>query len=170
MQISKNSVVTITYQLHKEDADGEVVEVVSEEAPFAFLFGIQPLLPAFENNLEGLTKDDSFAFEVLSEEAYGTYDEQAIAEIPKSIFDVEVEGKNVAENLQTGVYVPLQDQEGNLMQGLIMEIKESSVVVDFNHPMAGKDLFFEGKVLEVREATTEEIEHGHAHGEHGHQH
>lgn len=170
MQISKNSVVTITYQLHKEDADGEVVEVVSEEAPFAFLFGIQPLLPAFENNLEGLKKDDSFAFEVLSEEAYGTYDEEAIAEVPKSIFDVEVEGKNVAEHLQTGVYVPLQDQEGNLMQGLVMEIKDNSIVIDFNHPMAGKDLFFEGKVLEVREATAEEIEHGHAHGEHGHQH
>jgi FKBP-type peptidyl-prolyl cis-trans isomerase SlyD len=170
MQISKNSVVTITYQLHKEDADGEVVEVVSEEAPFAFLFGIQPLLPAFENNLEGLKKDDSFAFEVLSEEAYGTYDEEAIAEVPKSIFDVEVEGKNVAEHLQTGVYVPLQDQEGNVMQGLVMEIKDNSIVIDFNHPMAGKDLFFEGKVLEVREATAEEIEHGHAHGEHGHQH
>ena len=65
MQISKNSVVTIIYQLHKEDADGEVVEIVSEEAPFAFLFGVQPLLPAFESNLEGLKKDEIFAFEVL---------------------------------------------------------------------------------------------------------
>ncbi len=170
MQISKNSVVTITYQLHKEDAEGEVVEVVSEQAPFAFLFGVQPMLPAFESNLEGLRKDDVFAFEIVSEEAYGTYDEEAIAEIPKSIFNVEVEGKNVAEHLQTGLYVPLQDQEGNLIQGLVMEIKENTVVVDFNHPMAGKDLFFEGKILDVREADDEEIAHGHAHGEHGHQH
>ena len=83
MQISKNSVVTITYTLHKQDADGEVVEIVSKEAPFAFLFGVEPLLPAFEDNLEGLSLNDTFEFEVLSEEAYGEYDEQAIAEVPK---------------------------------------------------------------------------------------
>lgn len=170
MQIAKNSAVTITYTLHKEDLEGEVVEIVSKEAPFAFLFGVEPLLPAFEENLQGLSVNDTFEFEVLSDEAYGDYDEEAIAEVPKSIFDVEVEGKNVAEHLTTGIFVPLQDQDGNLMQGLILEIHDNTILIDFNHPMAGKDLYFKGEVIEVREANAEELAHGHVHGAHGHQH
>ncbi|MCP4521762.1 MAG: peptidylprolyl isomerase [Cytophagales bacterium] len=167
MKITKNAVVTIAYNLNKEDEQGETVEVVSADAPFTFLLGADPLLPAFEQNLEGLAKDDEFSFEIKCEEAYGQREEDAIAEVPKSIFDVEVEGKKVLDELTVGIFVPLQDPEGNLMQGLILEIKEEAILIDFNHPMAGFDLFFTGKVLDVRAATEEEIAHGHVHGEDG---
>ncbi len=81
----------------------------------------------------------------------------------------EADGK-LGEIVKVGNFLPMKDQEGNPLQGLVQEITDEHVRMDFNHPMAGKDLFFSGEVIEVREATTEELEHGHVHGPGGHQH
>ena len=80
-----------------------------------------------------------------------------------------VEGK-LAEMVTPGAFVPMNDQEGNPMQGLVLEIGDETIKMDFNHPMAGLDLFFTGQILDVREATPEELDHGHVHGEGGHHH
>ncbi|MDX5444134.1 MAG: peptidylprolyl isomerase, partial [Hymenobacteraceae bacterium] len=88
--------------------------------------------------------------------------------LPKHIF--EVDGEINDEMLQPGNFIPMADQEGNQLQGQVVEVTDEAVIMDFNHPLAGKDMFFKGKVEKVREATQEEIDHGHVHGEGGHHH
>jgi FKBP-type peptidyl-prolyl cis-trans isomerase SlyD len=87
---------------------------------------------------------------------------------PMNVF--EVEGKVDTEVVKVGAMLPMQDQNGNPMHGVILEMKETAVKMDFNHVLAGKDLHFTGKILDVREASAEELEHGHVHGPGGHEH
>ena len=167
MIIDKNKVVTLTYTLQESNQEGEIVQEVLESEPFIFLFGSEQVLPGFEANLNGKITGDEFQFEIKSEESYGPVDEEAIVDLPMNIFMVE--GKLV-EMIKVGEFVPMNDHEGNEMQGLILEIGEETIKMDFNHPMAGVDLFFSGKVLDVREAHPEELDHGHVHGAGGHNH
>ena len=167
MEISKDKVVSITYQLHHNDAEGELIQEVSEKDPYVFLFGAQQVLPEFETNLAGKIAGDDFSFGLKSEDSYGDRDEEQVVDLPINIFMVD--GK-LADVVKLGHYVPLNDQDGNTMQGLVLEIGDETVKVDFNHPMAGMDLYFSGKVMDIREATAEEIDHGHVHGPGGHHH
>ena len=168
MKITKNTVPSILYTLKENDANGQIVEVVEQEHPFLFLFGAGGLLPKFEQNLDGLSKEDTFEFTITSAEGYGENNPEAVVELSKEIFVVD--GAIREDLLVVGNIVPLQDQEGNPMNGVVKELKEEHVVIDFNHPMAGKTLFFSGSVIDVREASAEEIEHGHVHGPGGHNH
>lgn len=167
MEISKDKVVSITYQLYHNDAEGELIQEVSEKDPYVFLFGAQQVLPEFETNLAGKIAGDDFSFGLKSEDSYGDRDEEQVVDLPINIFMVD--GK-LADVVKLGHYVPLNDQDGNTMQGLVLEIGDETVKVDFNHPMAGMDLYFSGKVMDIREATAEEIDHGHVHGPGGHHH
>lgn len=167
MEIENNKVVTITYKLQESNNEGEVVQEVLEKEPFVFLFGNQQVLPDFEANLVGKTAGDSFEFGVKSDDSYGPVNKEAIVDLPKNIFMVDGQ---LADIVKEGSFVPMNDQEGHPMQGLVLEINEETIKMDFNHPMAGIDLFFTGEVLEVREATEEEMAHGHAHGPDGHHH
>ncbi|MFY0652907.1 MAG: FKBP-type peptidyl-prolyl cis-trans isomerase [Cyclobacteriaceae bacterium] len=167
MKIEDKTIVTITYKLQESNGEGEVIQEVQDAEPFSFLFGAGQVLPDFETNLNGKIAGDDFEFGIKSEDSYGPVDEQAIVNLPMSIFMQE--GK-LPDMVKVGSFVPMNDQEGNQMQGLVMEIGDESIKMDFNHPMAGIDLFFTGKVLEVREASAEELDHGHAHGPGGHHH
>ena len=167
MVIDSNKVVTITYKLQESNKEGEVVQEVLENEPFVFLFGTKQVLPGFESNLQGKTTGDTFAFEIKSDDSYGPIDEEAIVTLPINIFMVD--GK-LAEMVKIGKFLPMNDQEGHEMQGLVLEIGEETIKMDFNHPMAGLDLFFTGKVLDVRDAHPEELDHGHVHGAGGHHH
>jgi FKBP-type peptidyl-prolyl cis-trans isomerase SlyD len=101
-------------------------------------------------------------------QAYGEYDEEGVNEIPKAAFNLgEV---NPDEIFIEGEVLPLQDENGNPMQGLIVEVTPETVKIDFNHPMAGVNLYFTGYIESVREATAEELAHGHVHGTGGHNH
>lgn len=168
MKVSKNKVVTLTYALRLNDENGELIQEVNAERPFVHLFGAGSLLPAFENNLDGLEAGDDFGFHLASEDAYGNQSDEAIIELEKSIF--EVEGKIDEEMVAVGKMLTMQDQNGNPLEGRILAIKDAKVIMDFNHPLAGENLYFSGKVLEVRDASKEEEEHGHVHGAGGHQH
>ncbi|PIB35589.1 peptidylprolyl isomerase [Reichenbachiella sp. 5M10] len=168
MKISKNSVVTITYQLKESNKEGEIIQEVDNKEPFVFLFGANQVLPQFEENLIDQEIGASFEFGIKSEDGYGDPNPDAIVDLPINIFQGE-DGK-IADAVQVGTFLPMNDQEGNPMQGLVLEINEENVKMDFNHPMAGVDLYFTGEVIEVREATAEELDHGHVHGEGGHQH
>lgn len=168
MTIEQNKVVAVHYTLNEGTAEGQLVESTQGGEPLAFIYGVGMMIPAFEANLAGLTIGDTFAFGIPAAEAYGVYDETALVEVPKQIF--EHEGKIPDGLLEVGNVLPLQDQEGNRLQGMVAHVGLETVKLDFNHPMAGVDLFFTGHVESVREAEPSELEHGHVHGAGGHHH
>jgi len=169
-QISENKVVTITYDLSVTDENQEkvLVESAEKDAPMVFLFGQSGLPEEFERQLDGKQAGDAFSFSLTPEQAYGDYDQQAVVDIPKNVF--EIDGQVDNEMLQVGNFLPMADNQGHHMQGKVVEIGEDAVKMDFNHPLAGMVMHFDGKVADVREATQEELDHGHVHGEGGHQH
>ena len=160
MVIEKQKVVSVTYQLNVNDHDGEVVETVNKEKPLTFLYGVGNMLEKFEENIQGLKEGDAFDFKIASEEAYGQASEEAVVDLPLNVF--EIEGEIDYELLKVGNYIPMQDQQGNRLDGIVLEVGEEKVKMDFNHPLAGDDLFFKGEVLDVREATEDEINQGYA--------
>jgi FKBP-type peptidyl-prolyl cis-trans isomerase SlyD len=162
MEIIKEKVVSITYELRKDEKNGDLVEKVTSENPLTFLYGTGGMLPKFEENLAGMKAGEEFNFGLSSEEAYGPVIDNAIVDVPIDVF--KVDGNIDSNILKLGNMVPMMDNSGNRMNGKVIEIKEDAVTMDFNHPMAGKDLFFTGKVTEVRDATSEELSHGHVHG------
>ncbi len=168
--IAQNSVVTLTYDLSVTDENQQKVLVEQAEAdePMVFLFGHSGLPEEFENQLDGKSVGDAFSFSLTPEQAYGDYDQQAVVEIPKQVF--EIDGQLDDQMLQVGNYLPMADNEGNHMQAKVVEIGDEQITMDFNHPLAGMVMHFDGKIQEVRPATAEELAHGHVHGEGGHQH
>lgn len=168
MKTGKDTVVTLTYTLRENNDKGEIVESVNADNPAVFLIGAGNLLEKFEGNLQGLEKGDAFSFALTSEEGYGEVMEEAVVDVPLRAF--EVEGEVDQEMVQLGNYLPMRDQEGNLMHGKIIEVGPEFVTMDFNHPMAGKNLHFSGEIVDVRDASQEEIDHGHVHGAGGHHH
>ncbi len=168
MKVGNNKVVTLTYSLRFDDSEGQIIQEVNEERPFVHLFGNGSLLPAFESNLDSLEPEENFSFKLTPENGYGEFSEDAIIELDKSIF--EKDGKIDESLLKIGNMITMQDQDGHPIDGRVMEIKEDKVVMDFNHPLAGKYLHFSGKILEVRQALEEELSHGHVHGKGGHHH
>lgn len=168
MKIAQNTAVTLKYTL-TNNKTSEKIEETSEANPFVFLYGIGSLIPEFEQNLDGLVANDIFDFAIKAENAYGLRGEDKIATIPKSVF-VNDKGEFVSEMFPIGAMIPMSDNQGNHLPGTIKDIIEENIIMDFNHPLAGTDLHFKGSVLEVRYATKEELEHGHVHGPHGHQH
>jgi len=161
LTVEKNRVVSLIYELRTESFDGEIIETVDETNPLVFLYGRGNLLPKFEEQIKGLKKGDTFNFNIPCEEAYGEIDEEAVIDLPISIF--EVDGEIDEELLQPGNVIPMQDEAGNRIDGMVLEVTDTHVTMDFNHPLAGSDLYFKGKITDVREATEEEIIHGHAH-------
>ena len=167
MKIANDTVVSLTYILKADNAEGEIIQVADQQNPLTFLYGQGQLLPAFEEKLMGLETGSSYAFTLSPEEGYGEFDPEAIVDLDISIFRQSPEGESA---LFEGNIVPMMDQQGNRYEGRIMRINEDSVNMDFNHPLAGKSLYFTGTILEVRNATAEELAHGHVHGPHGHHH
>ncbi len=157
MKIDTNKYVVLSYDLNvgEEGEELELMERATAEKPLEFIFGTNSMLPAFEKNLEGLDPGDNFQFTLTSDEAYGEYDENKIIELPKNIF--QIDGKIDEEILFEGNTVPMMDSEGNRLTGSIVSIGDDIVVMDFNHPLAGETMHFKGTVLNVRDASAEEI-------------
>ncbi|MBK9254150.1 MAG: peptidylprolyl isomerase [Saprospiraceae bacterium] len=162
MLIQKNRVVALNYRLTEGGPEGELIEETFNADPLKFIFGMGMMLPSFEENLEEKTIGDSFSFTLEPENAYGTFEEEAVVEIPIGSFADET-GNVDRDRLQKGNPLQMMDQEGRSYRGIVLDSKLESVVVDFNHPMAGRTLHFTGEILEVREATDSEIDHGHVH-------
>jgi FKBP-type peptidyl-prolyl cis-trans isomerase SlyD len=168
MVIEPNKVVSVHYTLTEGTAEGQLVESTQGNEPLSFIFGIGAMIPDFEQQLSGMKAGDTFAFGIPAASAYGVYDDTAVVEVPKNIF--EMDGKIPDGLLEIGNMLPLTDQDGNHFQGMVAWVGLETVKVDFNHPMAGVDLFFTGTVEDVRDAEASELEHGHVHGAGGHQH
>jgi len=156
MNVAEDKIVSIAYEL-KNDT-GEVMEKLTDEKPLDFLYGGGRLLHDFEKNLTGLKAGDSFSFVLSPDQAYGEINEQAIVDVSKDLFIVD--GSLREDLLFIGNTIPMQDGGGNPLNGTVVEIKDDAVKLDFNHPMAGKNLHFEGKIIDVRDATEEELNNG----------
>jgi len=163
MKIEPQHVVSLTYDLYVNQQDGTeaLVESATQEQPLTFLYGAGQMLPKFEEHLSTLSTGDDFDFNLSAEDAYGEYNDEAVANLPKEMFD----GTDMPE---VGAVLPLQDNQGNRFQGQVVSVVEDSIIVDLNHPMAGQALHFKGGIINVRPANPEELSHGHAHGEDGH--
>jgi FKBP-type peptidyl-prolyl cis-trans isomerase SlyD len=155
MRIENNRMVSLIYELRESDSNGRVIESLNEASPLKFIFGTGRLLPVFESNINLLKTGDLFRFMLNSEMAYGDKREEMIINVPATVF--ETNGKINEDICRVGNQVPMMDTDGNPLTGIINEITDTYVKMDFNHPMAGLDLFFSGKIVEVREATAEEI-------------
>jgi FKBP-type peptidyl-prolyl cis-trans isomerase SlyD len=167
MQIDNHKVVAISYalKLQEEEGDFEVVEVVDKSDPMYFIWGMSGLPELFETNLLGLSQGDTFSFRIPPDEGYGAVDPEAIVDLSRSLF--EEEGVNTDELLVLGNSIPMTNEEGHRLQGVVVDLSKDSVTLDFNHPLAGREMDFNGEILLVRDATASELEHGHVHGEGG---
>lgn len=170
MKIEQNAVVTVSYNLETSESGQEKVflEKTSAETPFVFLFGNGGLIQGFETQIAGMSAGDKFAFDIDPANGYGTFDLNAIVPVPKEAFNGP-DGTIDLSVIQVGKMLPMMDNEGHHLQGKVLEITDSAVKMDFNHPLAGKNLHFSGEVISIRQATEDEIAHGHVHdGTHGH--
>ncbi len=145
-KIEKGKSARVTYTLTVA-GDDEVIDHAGKTNPALFNFGQGQLIEGFENNLLGLCPGDSFDFVIPAAQAYGPKDSYAIFDITKDTFAVE--GKIDEGLLQVGNTFPMQDNDGNRHVGKIIQINDDTVTMDFNHPLAGQDLHFTGKILEI---------------------
>ena len=165
--MAQAKVISLTYELRSGSAQGDIIETAEQANPAQFLFGTGNLIPEFENQVAHLNQGESFEFTIPSDQAYGPVSQEAVVDLPKSVFVID--GELATDMLEIGNMVPMRDQEGNPLNGRVMEVGEETVKMDFNHPLAGIDLHFKGEVLESRDATDEEVSHGHVHtGQDGH--
>ena len=171
MQIQVNKVVSVSYSLEvNEGGDSPMVfvEKAGADNPLTFLFGAGSMIPGFERALEGLKTGDAFSMEIHPEDAYGHASEDDIVELPFSVFAAEVE--KYPDMLTIGNIIPMNDGQGHQFEGKVKSVSVDTVTMDFNHPLAGKTLHFTGVVESMRDASEEEISHGHVHGPGGHHH
>lgn len=172
MIISEKQVVSVNYHLTVPGDNGGAeitIEKTSTEEPFVFLIGAGQLLPDFESNLAGKKVGDKFDFRIEAGRGYGEYQLDHVVNLPIENF-LDDKGKLDTEMIAVGKNVPMVDNEGHRLWGKVIEIGINNVKMDFNHPLAGKELHFEGEVLDVRTATQDELDHGHVHGPGGHHH
>lgn len=160
MNIKENSVVSIHYTL--TDEEGEVIDK-SEDQPLSYIHGIGSLIPGLEKELEGKKAGDKLKATIAPEEGYGHYVEELIEKLPRSTF----EG---VEDIEIGMEFHAHNEEGESMVVRVEEINGDEITINGNHPLAGMTLNFDVEVVEVREASKEELDHGHVHGPHGHHH
>jgi FKBP-type peptidyl-prolyl cis-trans isomerase SlyD len=160
--VEDNVVVTMNYSL---SIDGEVVDSSEGEDtdPIIFLQGAGQIIPGLEKSIYGLKVGDKKSVTVDSKDGYGEIDPESIVEVPKDEFPEDFP-------LELGVEITVnaddEDEEGDEeMEATIVAVNESTVTLDFNHPLAGKTLTFDVHIIDIREATSEEIEHGHVHGD-----
>lgn len=155
--ITKNKFVSVSYELRTEK-DGEVLEMAGTDHPLEFICGQGQTLEYFEMNLLEKNEGDKFDFKIPAANAYGEVKEDMIVDLPKDIFkEVKV------EEMVVGNTLPMMDSLGRRLEGKIEEIGDEEVKMNFNHPLAGKTLYFRGEVVGVRDATDEELEALHSH-------
>ena len=159
MKAEKNKVVAVSYEL---EVEGAIADKAGSENPLEYIHGTGMLLPKFEAAVEGKEPTEGFDFILSPAEGYGEYNPEYVIALPKTAFMFE--GKLREDLLVPGRLLPMYNSDGQIVQGTVHSITEDSVMMDFNHPMAGKTLHFTGKVESVREATQKELLEG-LHGE-----
>ncbi len=160
MKIEENSVVLIDYTL--KDNDGEIIDSSEGAGPLAYLQGAGNIIPGLEEALLGKEAGDKVQASIEPKDAYGERVEEMKQDVPKELF-------GGIDKIEVGMQFQSETDAGPVMV-TVVEMGEDMITVDGNHPLAGVHLNFDVTIREVREATKEELEHGHVHGEGGHQH
>ena len=161
MQIKKNTVVTMDY--HLRDDENTVIDSSGDSGPFPYLHGAGGIIPGLESAMEGKKAGDNVKVRIPPEEGYGERDDSLLQSVPRENFQ-GIDDISVGMQFQT----PMED--GSQQVVTVMTVDDKQVTVDGNHPLAGVPLNFDVTVVDVRDATDEELEHGHVHGPGGHEH
>jgi FKBP-type peptidyl-prolyl cis-trans isomerase SlyD len=165
-QIGQNSYVALEYKVY--DEDGDEVEATEADEPLTYIHGFEQIVPGLEKALTGLSQGDTKVIALAMEDAYGPHDEDGILELSRGDFPDP-------DSIEVGDELELEGDDGDVLLAHIVEIEGDTIVVDANHPLAGQNIRYEVKVVEVREATADELEmaqaeaHDHEHG-HAHEH
>lgn len=162
MKIVKNCVVTLEYELKGDD--GVKIDASADTGPIVYLHGWDSLLPGLETAVAGREAGESLEVVIPHKEGYGEFDDELVEQVPRENFQG-------IDDIAPGMQFQTDANDGpEPMVVTVMEVDDSTVTVDGNHPLAGRDLYFSVEVKAVREATSEEVAHGHVHGEGGHHH
>ncbi len=159
LKISDGQVVAMEYTLK---VDGAVTDSSEGRAPLEFVHGAGNIIPGLEREMTGMVVGESKEVLVAATDAYGEEDETAFMEVPRDQFPEEIP-------MKVGTELQVQNKDGQPMYARVDKVDDKTVRLDFNHPLAGKELHFAVKVVDIREATQEEKEHGHVH-QPGHHH
>ena len=160
MQATHQKVVALDYTL--KDDEGSVIDE-SQGDGFAYLHGYHNIIPGLEQALEGKTVGDEFDVTISPVDGYGEFDAGKIQEVPKEAFPDDTE-------ILPGMQFHAQSPEGQMIYATVTKVEDNTVTIDANHSLAGKTLHFKVKVTDIRDASAEELEHGHVHGPDGHHH
>jgi len=161
MQVSEQKVVTMNYEV--ADDQGQLIDRSEEGGPLAYIHGNGQLIPGLETALEGRGKGDKIAVDVPPEQGYGERDEEGVQTVARNQFDDSVE-------IEVGMQFEAQDDDEGHQIVTVVAVDGENITLDTNHPLAGKNLRFKVEILDVRDASTEELSHGHVHGPGGHDH
>ena len=157
--VADDLVVVMDYTL---TVDGEIVDS-SEDDPIEFLQGYGNIIPGLEAHLGGLAIGESLQVTVAAKDAYGEFDPEQIVDVPLDEFPEEI-------CVEPGVELEMKDEDGDMLFARILSVGKSRAKLDFNHPLAGKELTFDVTIIALRLPTPEELDHGHVHGSDGHVH
>ena len=158
MELINNNYVEVDYELFVPNESGnmELVEKTSKEHPFGFISGLGFALESFEDEIKNMNEGEMFDFTIPVEKAYGEFKEEHVIELKKEIFNID--GKFDEARIYPGNVIPLANADGNRFDGIVREVRADVVVMDLNHPLAGKPLHFKGQIVTNRPATTKEVE------------
>jgi FKBP-type peptidyl-prolyl cis-trans isomerase SlyD len=161
MPLEPNKIITMNYTL--KDSEGVVIDTTEDKGAFSFISGANQILPKFEEQIGTMLISSEKNVKLSAENAYGVYDESAIQKVEKSTFPADTP-------VEVGMGFVANSPDGHPMPFKIAAVEEKEVTIDFNHPLAGKDLEFNVHLVDIRNASEEELAHGHVHGPGGHQH
>ena len=153
-KIKPGKFVAMGYTLYQINPDGSetAVHETDRQDPEKIIFGVTPgMIAPLEKAIDGMVCGDTFDVTVKSAEAFGDYDNEQVVTLEKDIFVVD--GKFDSDVIKTGALVPMMTADGFRINGKVLEVTDNEVKMDFNHPLAGKDVRFKGEILEVRDAT-----------------
>ena len=165
MKVEAKKVVTLQYDLYVDGENGteEVMEQATAERPLVYCHGEGMMLPAFEEQMSGLQEGENFDFRITCADAYGEYDTDGVLQLEKKMF-FNGDGEFDSERVYVGAIVPMNTVDGQVINAQIVEITKDNVTIDLNHPLAGENLHFVGKVLNIREVTEGELKALHHRG------
>jgi FKBP-type peptidyl-prolyl cis-trans isomerase SlyD len=157
-QVQNDVVVSLDYTL---TVDGVVVDSSEETGPIQFIQGNGEIIPGLEREIQGMKLAETRSVTIPPGEAYGDVDPEAVVDIPRSDFPTDLP-------VEPGTEIEVRDNQGNSMDARVVDVKPDSITLDFNHPLAGKQLDFYVKVVSLRDSTDEERAHGHVHNSNSH--
>jgi len=156
MENKTHRLITVSYELYSEEnGEQHLIEKTEEQKPMQFYTDCEMALPAFEQEVTKYDTDSDFSFSLPKEQAYGEHDPKSVLALDKETFMHD--GVFDTANIYKDAIVPLQNEQGQRFLGKVLDISDDKVTIDLNHPLAGKDLFFRGHIIENREATEEEV-------------